>query len=161
MKGLYTILCALLVVMMALTSSVSSKWIEDEQCRDRYKKRRGYRAGFLDPDMMLASGKVFSAQDARRGTIEKEEDLPEIEWYENTAWTYDHRTKYERKVYKNEDLMAWDGYFSNITEMSREMYDFYVIDPDNGRYIMPNQSFIVLMGLKDDLHTLWWGNVIN
>jgi len=51
--------------------------------------------------------------------------------------------------------------FANITEMSREMYDFYLIDPDNGQYIMPNQSYVILFGIKDDLHTLWWGDKIS
>jgi hypothetical protein len=51
--------------------------------------------------------------------------------------------------------------FENVTELSREMYDFYVIDPDNGRYIMPNQSYVILMGVKDDLHALWWGEMLS
>ena len=51
--------------------------------------------------------------------------------------------------------------FANVTELSREMYDFYIIDPDNGKYIMPNQSFVILFGVKDDLHTLWWGNQLS
>ena len=156
MKGLYTLICVT-VLMLA----VQAVWIEDEQCRDRYQKRRGYKAGFLDPEMMLASGKAFTAHDARRGSIEKMEDLPEIEWYENTRWTAEKRDKFERKMYKTEDLMAWDQVFSNVTELSREMYDFYIIDPDNGKYIMPNQSYVILFGIKDDLHTLWWGDRIS
>lgn len=88
--------------------TTEAKWDEDQQCRDRYKKRRGYRAGFLDPEMMLASGKSFTGHQARRGSIEKMEDLPEIEHYENTLWVSDKRAKFERKIYKNEDLKAWD-----------------------------------------------------
>ena len=45
--------------------------------------------------------------------------------------------------------------------MSREMYDFYVVNPNNGEYIMPNQSFVVIMGVKDDINALWLGKTIH
>ena len=38
----------------------------------------------------------------------------------------------------------------NMTELSREMHDFYIIDPDTMNYQFPNQSWVMLFGKKDD-----------
>jgi len=118
--------------------------------RSRKRKTRGYRAGFLDPLEVYKSNKSFTAQDARRGSIEKSEDLPAIEWYENTLWVFEHRKEIERKTYKRQDLDGWDHFFENITEFSREMHDFYVADPDDGSYLFPDQSYVLIFGAKDD-----------
>ena len=103
---------------------------------------------------MLKANRTFTAQDARRGSIEKFEDLPPIEWYENTLWTYENRQDQEKKLYKKEDLEAFDHYMKNMTELSREMHDFYIIDPDTMNYQFPNQSWVMLFGKKDDQVTL-------
>lgn len=134
MNCLKTLLWVTMVVGMAMyTEKVGAK-----EPRTRQKKTRGYRAGWLNPVEMYESKKLFTAQDARRGSIEKFEDLPPIEWYENTLWTYENRKDIEKQVYKLDDLRAWDHYFANITELSREMHDFYIIDPNDGRYQIKN-----------------------
>jgi len=96
-----------------------------------------------------------------RGSIEKWEDLPEIEFYENTNWVYKERTKNDRIWYKSDDLDIWDDTFANVTETSREMHDFYISDPINGDYQMPNQSWVIIMGEKDDENTIYFGNLLN
>jgi len=64
------------------------------------------------------------------------------------------------KLYKVDDCGVWDDFYKNITEMTREHYDFYVVDPDSGEYIFKNQSYLIIFGLKDDEDSLYWGNII-
>ena len=78
-------------MMATLVMTSQALWIPQWGARSRYEKRRGYRTGFLDPEMMLATGKMYTASEAHRGSIEKFEDLPEIEWYHNTDWVYQSR----------------------------------------------------------------------
>ena len=110
---------------------------------------------------VFKANKTFTAQDARRGSIEKFEDLPPIEWYENTLWTFENRREIEREVYKKEDLEAFDHYMNNVTELSREMHDFYIVDPDDGTYQFPNTSYVIIMGPKDDTNTLYLGSILS
>ena len=68
----------------------------DAEVRSRKRKTRGYRAGFLDAHKMLKENRTFSAIDARRGSIETDDVLPEIEWYVNTLWTFENRDLLEK-----------------------------------------------------------------
>lgn len=126
--------------------------------RSRKRKTRGYRAGFLDAHKMLAENRTFSAIDARRGSIETDDVLPEIEWYVNTLWTFENRDLLEKQFYKREDLDAFDSALKNVTETSREMHDFYISDPETWKYQKPNSSYLILFGKKDDENALYWGN---
>lgn len=125
------------------------------------KKRRGYRAGFADPKELLESKRYWSADDLARGSIESRDDLPSIEMYESTAFTYRQRQRAEMKVYKVDDCAVWDDFLLNVTEINREHYDFYIVDPDTGDYINKNQSYLIFFGLKDDEETLYWGKEIS
>jgi hypothetical protein len=49
----------------------------------------------------------------------------------------------------------------NVTEITREHYDFYVVDPDTGDYLFKNQSYLILFGLKDDEESLYWGRELS
>lgn len=146
------------LILSLLLVVVQSIWIEEWDCRIREKKRRGYRAGFLDIEQMYHSGAQFHAGIGNRGTIEKWEDLPAIEFYENTYWVHRARNVEDRKHYKSDDLEAWDEAFKNVTELSQEMHDFYIMDHHN-RYMMTNQSFVIIIGNKDDANTLYFGDL--
>lgn len=78
-------------LVAALVTNISALWNEALQCRDVKKKRRGYRAGFADPKELLESKKYWTADDLARGSIESHADLPEIEMYEPTSFTYRQR----------------------------------------------------------------------
>ena len=125
-------------LVAALISSVYSLWNEALQCREVKKKRRGYRSGFADPRELLESKRFWSADDLARGSIESIDDLPEIEMYEPTSFTYRQRQKAEMKFYKVDDCATWDDFYENVTEITREHYDFYIVDPDNGEYLNKN-----------------------
>lgn len=58
--------------------------------------------------------------------------------YEMTAFLYRQRQRAEMKVYKVDDCKVWDDFLLNVTEMTREHYDFYLVDPDNGDYLFKN-----------------------
>jgi len=131
------LLTALLSVILIITST-SAHWNEITQCRDVKKKRRGYRAGFADPKEMLASKRFWTPDELARGSIESADDLPEIEMYEPTSFTYRQRQRAELKMYKVDDCAVWDDFYTNVTEITREHYDFYIVDPDNGEYIFKN-----------------------
>ena len=132
----------------------------DAEVRSRKRKTRGYRAGILDPIKMLESNRTFTAMDARRGSIETDDVLPEIEWYVNTLWTFENRDLIEKKFYKREDLDTYDHFLKNLTELSREMHDFYISDPDTWKYQKPESSYLILFGRKDDENALYWGSRI-
>lgn len=121
-----------------LFATAFGHWNEKTQCRDVQKKRRGYRSGFADPMELLHSNKTWTADDLSRGSIESRDDLPEIEYYVPTSFTYHQRQKAELKAYKVEDCEQWDHFYKNITEMTREHYDFYVVDPETGNYQFKN-----------------------
>lgn len=78
----------LLFVLAMIMTSTNAIWNEITQCRDVKKKRRGYRAGFMDPKEMLHSKKFWSADDMMRGSIENRGELPAIEMYELTNFMY-------------------------------------------------------------------------
>jgi starvation-inducible outer membrane lipoprotein len=131
------------------------------EVRERKRKTRGYRAGFLDPVEMFEKNQTFSAMDARSGSLEKLDYLPPIEMYDNTLWVFEKRREHERKVYKRDDLDAWDHYLVNITEFSREMHDIYIVDPDNGSYLFPNQSYVLLFGAKNEEKATYLGQQLS
>lgn len=123
--------------------------------RSRKMRRRWYRAGYLDPVEMYKNNRTFTAQDARKGTLERGEDLPPIEWYDNTLWVFEHIKKIEREKYKKEDIEAYDSYCNNMTDTSKEMYDLYVSSPNNGDYIFKNTSYVIIFGNKDDQKSIF------
>ena len=47
-------------------------------------------------------------------------------------------------------LLDYDEKLVNIVEMSREMYDLYMVDPEDGSYRMRNSSWLLLFTAKDD-----------
>jgi len=118
--------------------TTSALWNEITQCRDLKKKRRGYRAGFADPKEMLESKKFWTSDMLARGSIESRDDLPEIEMYELTSFSYRQRQRLEMKMYKVDDCAVWDQFYDNVTEMTREHYDFYIVDPSTGDYVNKN-----------------------
>jgi len=142
MKFLNTIYMAALVLSLVMLVQ------HTEAARPRKRQQRGYRSGVLDPKKMM--NKTFTSMDARKGSIETLDYLPAIEFYDNTFWTFENRKEMESKYYKPEDLKAFDHYLKNMTETSREMHDFYIADPDTGKYLFPNQSYLILFGAKDD-----------
>jgi len=73
-----------------------------------------------------------------RGSIESRDDLPSIEMYEPTSFTYRQRQRAESKLYKVDDCAVWDDFYLNVTEINREHYDFYIVDPDTGEYLFKN-----------------------
>lgn len=76
------------VLLVLWIATVAALWNEKKQCRDKPPKRRGYRAGFADPMELLLSNKTWTADELARGSIESRDDLPEIEFYMPTAFTY-------------------------------------------------------------------------
>lgn len=109
---------------------------------------------------MAASKTKFSATMGNRGTIEKWEDLPPIEYYENTFWVYKARANQDQKLYKSDDLSVWDDEFKNVTETSLEMHEFYLMD-QNKDYKVKNQSYVIIIGNKDDMTALYIGNMLS
>ena len=154
------LLLSIFVLLTALMSSVNGHWDEIKQCRTVEKKRRGYRAGFVDPAEMIQHGKAMTADDLHRSTIETRDDLPAFEHYILTNFGYHQRKRQEKKAYLVDDAAQWDNYYKNVTEISREHYDFYIADPDTGKYQFKNQSYLMIFGLKDDEESLYWGHVI-
>ena len=130
----FTALCMLTMLVLY----VEAQWSENHQCFEVKKKKRGYRSGFADPKELLKSDRFWTGAELLRGSIESRDDLPPIEQYELTAFTYKQRQRYEMKMYKVDDCSTWDDFFMNITELTREHYDFYIVDPDNGDYIFKN-----------------------
>lgn len=49
-------------------------------------------------------------------------------------------------------LYEYDDELVNFVEMSREMYDLYLVDPDDGSYRMKNSSWLLLFMSKDDMY---------
>jgi hypothetical protein len=107
---------------------------------------------------MYKNNKTFTAMDARKGSVEDGGELPAIENYANTLWVFENRRKIEKEHYKLEDLEAYDHYFSNLTELSREMYDFYIADPDSGEVYPNNLSYVIIFGTKDDQSSVYLGS---
>jgi hypothetical protein len=106
---------------------------------------------------LLHSDKYWTGDDLARGSIESRDDLPAFEFYMPTSFTYKHRQKNEMRNYKVDDCSVWDEFFVNVTEITREHYDFYMVDPDDGNYLFKNASWLMLFGVKDDEKTLFWG----
>ena len=86
----------------------------------------------------MESGEYWNADKLLRGSIESRDDLPPIEHYELTSYLYRTRQKREAKVYKVDDCGVWDDFYKNVTEMTKEHYDFYIVDPDTGEYVFKN-----------------------
>lgn len=49
-------------------------------------------------------------------------------------------------------LYEYDDELINFVEMSREMYDLYMVDQDDGSYRMRNTSWLLLFMAKDDAY---------
>ena len=47
-------------------------------------------------------------------------------------------------------LLEYDDELIDFVEISREMYDLYLVDPDDGTYRMKNSSWLLLFMAKDD-----------
>jgi hypothetical protein len=47
-------------------------------------------------------------------------------------------------------MLDYDEKLVNIVEISREMYDVYLVDPEDGSYRMRNSSWIIIFTSKDD-----------
>jgi len=104
----------------------------------------------MNPTEMHQSNKTWTAADMIWKDMDSFSDLPPIEFYPMTEYTYQARKKIEVKFYKFDDLQNWDGHFDNVTEISREHYDIYMVNPDTNNYVLKNQSYLILFGIKDD-----------
>jgi len=51
-------------------------------------------------------------------------------------------------------LHEYDDELVNFVEMSREMYDLYLVDSDDGSYRMRNTSWMLLFMTKDDPYAI-------
>lgn len=49
-------------------------------------------------------------------------------------------------------LLEYDDELVNYVEMSREMYDLYLVDSEDGTYRMRNTSWLLLFMAKDDAY---------
>lgn len=47
-------------------------------------------------------------------------------------------------------LLEYDDELINFVEISREMYDLYLVDPEDGTYRMKNSSWLIIFMAKDD-----------
>jgi len=51
-------------------------------------------------------------------------------------------------------LYEYDDELVNFVELSREMYDLYLVDMDDGTYRMRNTSWLILFMAKDDAYAI-------
>ena len=47
-------------------------------------------------------------------------------------------------------MLAYDDELMNMTEFSREIYDTYLVNPEDGSYMMLNTSWVIVFMKKDD-----------
>jgi hypothetical protein len=110
----------------------------------------------------------FDLRSARLGRIKSYNDLPDIWQYDNTRFVEQRRDKIERETYELAMLYEYDDELINYVEISREMYDLYLVDTEDGSYRMRNSSWLILFMAKDDeyaismaldihsKHDAWW-----
>jgi len=47
-------------------------------------------------------------------------------------------------------MLEYDDALTNITEFSREIYDTYLVNPEDSSYMMLNTSWVIIFMKKDD-----------
>ena len=47
-------------------------------------------------------------------------------------------------------MLEYDDRLQNITEFSREIYDTYMVNPEDSSYMMLNTSWVIVFTKKDD-----------
>ena len=60
------------------------------------------------------------------------------------------RDLYEKIHYDFDMMLEYDDLMQNITEISREMYDTYLVNPEDSSYMMLNTSWVLVFMKKDD-----------
>ena len=85
------------------------------------------------------------------GIIKKYSDLPDIQEYDNTSIVQNERDVWEKMNYDLDLMLEYDDELVNITEFSREIYDTYLVNPEDSSYMMLNTSWVIVFMKKDDM----------
>ena len=115
--------------------------------------------------------RVWTIEHARMGHMERY--LDKHDWWYNTTELppiEEYRTSQQLMAIRNHRYAAyhedegihtgWDEYIVNVTEVTQEMYAYYVVH-ESGTYMSPNTSWVMIFIQKDDNASIWLARHLN